>query len=190
MRTIAPKGPPVLHVRIRIWLVVAISRHLLSVQEGTRAAGSANLHRDIADRVADIALTRTATPHRILDVGCGTGFLLRQLASRLPEALELAGIDAAAPMIEVARSNARDPRLQFLIGVAEQLPYPDATFDLVVSTTSFDHWPDQQAGLIECARVMTPGAHLVLADQFSAWLVPTCLEAEAAKLARKHGPNG
>ena len=74
------------------------------------------LHRDIADRVADIALTRSPTPQRILDVGCGTGYLLRQLASRVRETLELAGIDAAAPMIEVARANARDARLQFLIG--------------------------------------------------------------------------
>jgi len=80
------------------------------------------LHRDIAHRVADIALTRSPTPHRILDVGCGTGYLLRQLASRVPETLELAGIDAAAPMIEVARAKARDARLRFLIGVAEQLP--------------------------------------------------------------------
>jgi SAM-dependent methyltransferase len=185
MRTIAPEGPPVLHVRIRIWLVVAISRHLLERAGGYESGWLGKLHRDIADRVADIALTRTATPHRILDVGCGTGFLLRQLASRVPEALELAGIDAAAPMIEVARSNARDPRLQFLIGVAEQLPYPDATFDLVVSTTSFDHWRDQQAGLIECARVMTPGAHLVLADQFSAWLVPTLLGSRSGKARTK-----
>jgi ubiquinone/menaquinone biosynthesis C-methylase UbiE len=38
----------------------------------------------------------------------------------------------------------------------EHLPYADGTFDLVVSTTSFDHWSDQGAGLAECARVMTP----------------------------------
>jgi ubiquinone/menaquinone biosynthesis C-methylase UbiE len=143
------------------------------------------LHRDIADRVADIALTRWPTPHRILDVGCGTGYLLRQLASRVPEALELAGVDAAAPMIEVACAKARDARLQFSIGVAEQLPYLDATFDLVVSTTSFDHWRDQRAGLVECARVMAPGAHLVLADQFSAWLVPTLLGSRSDKARTK-----
>ena len=135
--------------------------------------------------ISDNLLTRSPTPQRILDVGCGTGHLLRQLASRVPETFELAGIDAAAPMIEVARANARDARLQFLIGVAEQLPYSDATFDLVVSTTSFDHWRDQQAGLIECARVMAPGAHLVLADQFSAWLVPTLLGSRSGKARTK-----
>ena len=143
------------------------------------------LHRDIVDRVVDIALACSPTPRRILDVGCGTGYLLRQVAARAPEAGELIGIDAAAAMIEVARANARDPRLQFSVGLAERLPYSDATFDLVVSATSFDHWRDQQAGLIECARVMAPGAHLVLADQFSAWLLPTLLGSRSGKARTK-----
>jgi len=59
--------------------------------------------------------------------------------------------------------------------VAEQLPHPNEAFDIVVSTTSFDHWSDQAAGLAECARVMRPGGCLVLVDQFSGWLVPTLL---------------
>lgn len=143
------------------------------------------LHRDIADRVADVALTCSPTPRRILDVGCGAGYLLRQVAARVPEAIELVGIDAAAAMIDVARANARDVRLHFSVGLAERLPYADATVDLVLSTTSFDHWVDQQAGLTECARVMAPGAHLVLADQFSAWLLPTLLGSRHGKARTK-----
>ncbi len=68
----------------------------------------------------------------------------------------------------MAPAIADDDRLRFSLGAAEQLPYPDATFDLVVTTTSFDHWADQRAGLGECARVLAPGGHLVLAGQFSA----------------------
>jgi ubiquinone/menaquinone biosynthesis C-methylase UbiE len=143
------------------------------------------LHRDIADRVADLALTSSPAPQRILDVGCGTGYLLRRVAARVPEAVELVGIDAAQAMIDVARANARDPRLTFSVGVAEQLPLPDTTFDLVVSTTSFDHWRDQQAGLRECARVMAPGAYLVLADQFSILLLPTLLGKRRDKARTK-----
>jgi ubiquinone/menaquinone biosynthesis C-methylase UbiE len=97
------------------------------------------LHHDIADRVADLALTCAPAPRRILDVGCGTGYLLRQLAARAPDAAELAGIDAAPAMIETARAAADDDRLRFSAGVAERLPYPAEAFDLVVSTTSFDH---------------------------------------------------
>jgi hypothetical protein len=52
---------------------------------------------------------------------------------------------------------------------------------MVVSTTSFDHWSDQQAGLCECARVLAAGGHLVLADLFSPWLVPTLLAGRHGK---------
>jgi ubiquinone/menaquinone biosynthesis C-methylase UbiE len=147
------------------------------------------LHHDIADRTADLALSRSPAPRRILDVGCGTGYLLRQLAVRVPAAAELAGIDAAPAMIEtareMARAAARDGRLRFTEGAAEQLPYPGEAFDLVVSTTSFDHWADQQAGLTECARVLAPAGHLVLVDQFSAWLSPTLLLGRRGKARTK-----
>ncbi len=93
----------------------------------------------------------------------------------MPEANELVGIDAAAGMVAVAQSTTNDPRLSFSQGVAENLPYPDASFDLVVSTTSFDHWEDQSEGLCECARVLAPNGHFVLTDLFSTLLVPTTL---------------
>lgn len=77
-------------------------------------------------------------------------------------------------MIAEARAAAAgDPRLGFSAGVAEHLPFADCSFDLVVSTTSFDHWADQGAGLAECARVLAPGGHLVLTDLISPWLLPT-----------------
>ncbi len=75
---------------------------------------------------------------------------------------------AGAPMVRwVAQEATHDPRVSFKNGTAERMPGPDGAFDLVVSTTSFDHWADQQAGLRECARVLAPGGRLVLVDQFS-----------------------
>jgi ubiquinone/menaquinone biosynthesis C-methylase UbiE len=132
------------------------------------------LHRDIADKVADIALSADPRPQRVLDVGCGTGYLLRQLAARLPEA-ELAGIDPAPHMVEQATANSACDRVSVQPGVAEALPFGDDRFDLVISTTSFDHWTDQRAGIAEIARVLRPKGHLVLADLFSIWMVPTLL---------------
>ena len=151
-----------------------------------RAAGyeqgwRGRLHHEIADRTAALAQAASAAPRRVLDVGCGTGYLLGRLARQWPEASELAGIDPAPSMIEAARRSARDDRLRFCAGEAEHLPYPDGVFDLVVSTTSFDHWSDQQAGLRECARVLAPGGCLVLVDQFSAWLVPTLVAGRRGK---------
>lgn len=139
------------------------------------------LHIQIADRTAALARSQNAAPRRVLDVGCGTGYLLRRLAMQYPQASELAGIDPAPSMIEAAVRSAGDDRLRFTVGIAERLPYPDSYFDLAVSTTSFDHWSDQQAGLRECGRVLRPGGCLVLADLFSPWLIPTLIGGRRGK---------
>jgi len=143
------------------------------------------LHHEIADRTADLALLTLPTPSRVLDIGCGTGYLLRTLAGRCPSAEKFDGIDPAPSMIQVATSSSSDGRLQFAAGVAEHLPFADDAFDLVVTTTSFDHWSDQQAGLRECARVLQPGGRLVLVDQFSLWLAPTLLVGRHGKARTK-----
>jgi ubiquinone/menaquinone biosynthesis C-methylase UbiE len=157
--------------------VAAFEERAAGYEEGWRG----RLHHDIADRTAVLALSANAVPQRVLDVGCGTGYLLRLLARQWPQATELAGIDPAPSMIEAAAGSARDERLRFSIGAAERLPYPDSSFDLVVSTTSFDHWPDQQAGLRECARVLMPAGRLMLVDLFSLWLIPTLIDGRRGK---------
>jgi ubiquinone/menaquinone biosynthesis C-methylase UbiE len=143
------------------------------------------MHHDIAGQAAELAVAVQAAPRRVLDVGCGTGYLLRLLAERYPQATELAGIDAAPSMIETAEQVADDQRLRFTVGVAERLPFPDDAFDLVVSTTSFDHWADQQEGLRECARVLAPGGQLMLADLFSPLLLPSLLAGRSGKARTK-----
>lgn len=149
--------------------VAAFDERAPGYEDGWRG----RLHLEIADRAAHLAVATVGDPIRVLDVGCGTGYLLRVLARRYPHAKLLAGIDAAPEMVGVATNLARDPRISVSHGVAEKIEYPDRFFDLVVSTTSFDHWSDQPAGLRECARVLRPGGSLVLVDQFSRWLIPT-----------------
>jgi ubiquinone/menaquinone biosynthesis C-methylase UbiE len=129
----------------------------------------------------------------VLDLGCGTGYLLRALARRYPDAERFVGVDAAPQMIPqmiaVAETFAGDDRLGFSLGTAERLGFLDDTFDLVVSTTSFDHWSDQQAGLIECARALRPGGHLVLVDQFSWSTVPTLVDSRRGRPAPSAAPS-
>ncbi len=151
--------------------VAAFDRRSAAYEAGWRG----RLHRDIAEHTLVLASRPAGAARRILDVGCGTGYLLRRLALLAPAASELIGIDPAPGMIAAARASAADPRLRFLHGAAEQLPFPAESFELVVSTTSFDHWVDQQAGLGECARVLSQDGCLILSDQFSAWLLPTLL---------------
>ena len=143
------------------------------------------LHHEISDRAVQLALTYTPAPRRVLDVGSGTGYVLRQLADRLPAAVEFAGIDPAPEMVRVATASTADERLRFAGGAAERLPFDDDAFDLVISTTSFDHWTDQQQGLTECARVLVPGGRLVLTDQFSALLWPTLAGRRRGKARTK-----
>jgi len=142
------------------------------------------LHHDIAERTARLALAPgPSPPRRILDVGCGTGYLLGLLADRCPAAPLLCGVDPAPAMVGTARARAGggDRRIEFALGVAESLPYGDGAFDLVVSTTSFDHWSDQAAGLAECARVLEPGGRLVLVDLFTWFLLPTLVAGHRGK---------
>jgi ubiquinone/menaquinone biosynthesis C-methylase UbiE len=151
-----------------------------------RAAGydhgwRGRFHHEISERTASLAVATAAAPNRVLDLGCGTGYLLRELASRYPDAEQLVGIDAAPAMVKTANAITQDDRLTFAVGVAEQIGYPDEAFDLIVSTTSFDHWSDQQAGLRECARVLRRGGQLVLVDKFSRMLMPTMLTSRRGK---------
>jgi len=157
--------------------VAAFDRRAARYEEGWLG----RLHHQVADQTATLARSVGPAPARVLDVGCGPGYLLRLLAAQWPQAEELAGVDPAPSMIEAATGSADDPRLRFSVGTAEKLPFPDAAFDLVVTTTSFDHWSDQQVGLRECARVLAPGGHLVLVDVFSPWLIPTLVGARRGK---------
>jgi ubiquinone/menaquinone biosynthesis C-methylase UbiE len=130
------------------------------------------MHHEISDRVCDLVVRVAPDARRILDVGCGTGYLLRALADALPGAVELIGIDAAPAMVATATTNITDPRIRFALATAEKVPLAGG-FDLVVSSTSFDHWHDQHAGLCECARLLDPGGRLILCDIFSGLLAPT-----------------
>jgi ubiquinone/menaquinone biosynthesis C-methylase UbiE len=99
---------------------------------------------------------------RVLDVGCGTGELLRRLRAKHPDAL-LAGLDPVPQMLAVAReklSGKEDLR----IGYADALPWPGASFDVVVSCNMFHYITHPVEALREMARVIRPGGFLVLTD--------------------------
>lgn len=100
-------------------------------------------------------------PRRVVDVGCGTGRLLRAVAGRWPTA-ELLGVDAAPGMIEEARRL--NPKARFENAAAESLPFADSSVDLVLSSISFHHWADQAQGVREIARVLRRGGWFCLAD--------------------------
>jgi ubiquinone/menaquinone biosynthesis C-methylase UbiE len=131
-------------------------------------------HAHVVAGSAEVALWAMPHPATVLDIGCGTGALLRTLADRLPARVALSGVDPAPAMIEMGRAAlGAYPRVRLAQATAEQLPFANASFDLVVSTVSFAHWADQRAGLAEIARVLRPGGRLALVDLFAiGWLRP------------------
>src|SRR5208337_132695 len=102
-----------------------------------------------------------SAPGDILDIGCGTGRLLRKIRERWPYA-RLIGVDPAEGMVKKARQMMPDST--FMISPAESIPLPDTSVDLVFSTTSFHHWSDQLQGIREIRRVLRPGGQFFLAD--------------------------
>jgi ubiquinone/menaquinone biosynthesis C-methylase UbiE len=108
-------------------------------------------------------------PGSVLDVGCGTGRLLRRAYRYWPDA-QLIGVDPAPGMIE--RAKLLTPNATFYTSMAETLPLEDASVDLALSTTSFHHWQDQAAGIREIARVLRPRGYFILVDfSFPEWLM-------------------
>src|SRR5260221_12395583 len=81
-------------------------------------------------------------PVSVLDIGCGTGKLLRRATTYWPEA-HLIGVDPANGMIEMAKRLT--PNATFSTGMAEALPLHDASVDLALSRTPFHRWPHPAA---------------------------------------------
>jgi SAM-dependent methyltransferase len=98
---------------------------------------------------------------RILDVGCGTGIVARLLRERLGGGARIAGVDANAEMIAMARTLA--PELDWYEGNALNLPFADASFELAVSQQMLQFIPDRATALREIRRVLAPGGRFVAA---------------------------
>lgn len=111
------------------------------------------LDRPMLERVGE---GRFATA---LDVGCGEGRFCRMLAER---GITVVGIDPTKALIDEARR--RHPEGDYRIGRAEQLAFPDASFDLVVSYLSLIDIPDLGPAIAGMARVLRPGGSLLIAN--------------------------
>lgn len=101
---------------------------------------------------------------RVLDMGCGTGRLLNRLASQFPN-LHGTGLDLSSEILRFARSsNCHHPRLIYLRGEADTLPFAENQFDAVFSTISFLHYLHPEHVLNQVARVLKPHGSFYLVD--------------------------
>jgi ubiquinone/menaquinone biosynthesis C-methylase UbiE len=113
---------------------------------------------------ADVA---GAAPHggAVLDVGTGPGVLLVELAARRPD-LRLTGVDLSADMVAAATRNLAPfgERARAQVADVTSLPFPDRSFDLIVSSLSLHHWDYPEAAVPELARVLRPGGQVRIYD--------------------------
>ena len=127
----------------------------------TRALGLRRAHRRLADQ-ADVR-----PGHRVLEIGCGTGNLALMVKRRHPDAV-VAGLDPDPKALDRAGRKAARAGLpvRFDRGFAGELPYPEASFDRVLSAFMFHHLApaERRSALAEVRRVLVPGGELHLLD--------------------------
>jgi ubiquinone/menaquinone biosynthesis C-methylase UbiE len=131
------------------------------------------------------------------DLGCGPGYLVAALAQAAP-GLQVTGIDLSDEMLLEAERYARrfglEDRVAFKKGDVAEIPFPDASLDLVVSTLSLHHWSNPAAVLDEIARVLRPGGSFLVFDlrrDMSApaylllWFATHCVVPQALRRVRE-----
>ncbi|HEX7734866.1 MAG TPA: class I SAM-dependent methyltransferase [Ktedonobacteraceae bacterium] len=104
---------------------------------------------------------------QVLDAGTGPGTLARHIARHQPQ-LQVYGVDISADMIQLAREHTEreqlTERVHFEAGNVAHLPYPDHSFDVIVSTISMHHWYELEQPLRDLHRVLRPGGRLLIYD--------------------------
>ena len=101
----------------------------------------------------------------LLDCGCGTAPMLSLLKEKYPDK-RYTGIDLTPKMIEVAKAKKMDG-VNLVVGDCENLPFEENSFDVVICSQSFHHYPNVQDFFNSVYRVLRPGGRLVLRDMTS-----------------------
>jgi SAM-dependent methyltransferase len=115
---------------------------------------------DLAERVSALR------PSAVLEIAAGTGVVARALAPRLPADARYVVTDLSPPMLDRARAQqAPDQRVTWQQADALNLPFPDASFDVVCCQFGVMFFPDRIAAYREARRVLQPGGHFV----FNVW---------------------
>ncbi len=142
-------------------------QELTVVQFGSNADYylSSQVHSQGADLERIVALARETPSLRALDLGCGAGHVSYALARG--GAARVVAYDPAAAMLRLVAEEAlrrAHTAIETIVGAAEELPFEDACFDLVVTRYSAHHWENVPRALDECARVTASGGKLIVID--------------------------
>ncbi len=129
------------------------------------------------------ALLQLKPGEAILDVGCGPGFLLAEMAAEVGGSGKLSGIDSSPDMIALAHQRgAGIATLDLQQADALALPFADAAFDVVVSTQVYEYIADIAGALREAVRVLRPGGRLLIVA--TDWESSVWSNSDEARMAR------
>lgn len=107
---------------------------------------------------------RAKNPASLLDMGCGTGEILRLIRQDNKE-ISLSGIDLSPEMVKVAHSKEIEGA-EIIIGDAENLPYPENAFDAVVCCQSFHHYPNPEKAFSSAYKILKSGGFFLICDMY------------------------
>ena len=123
---------------------------------------------EIEARAAYLDLLGVTAGERVLDVGCGSGVVTRDIARRVGPDGRAVGVDQSPQLLAVARELVERAglggRVEFLEGSALSLPFPDGAFDVAVAVTVLSHTPGGESAIAEMARVVCPGGRVGVFD--------------------------
>ena len=143
------------------------TRKVRQVYDGPQGAMLAtfsllSLHTLLGDRLLRTRQFDLRGAKSILDVGSGAGQIVRRLVKYADADAAITGIDISHRMLRRARRRVRSGGPEFVTADLTRLPFADDSFDCVTCGYVLEHLPDARAGLAELARVMAPGARMLL----------------------------
>ena len=117
-------------------------------------------HRTPKSNAVAVAELSLRPGDRFVDLGCGLGAALEQAVAT---GCEVAGIDPSPTMVE--RASRRVPSADVRLGSVESIPFEDDRFTAALSVSTFHHWADPGAGLVEIRRVLAPAGRLLIVER-------------------------
>ena len=127
------------------------------------------IHHNLDDKFYDRVISMEGHfQGKILDIGCGGGILLGKIGIVSDKETKFFGIDISLKLSQIAKEN--NPHAEIIKGDAENLPYTDNTFDIVLMTEALEHMLDYKKAILEARRVLKPKGIFIVTVPNRDWL--------------------
>lgn len=125
---------------------------------GNKGKHARSLYESVINKLDELSF------NNLLDVGCGTGNLLKLISTRYD--VQISGVDLTPKMLNITRIKLGD-EADLKVADSEELPFDNDKFDMVICTDSFHHYPHPEKVLAEIRRVLQQDGMLLIADPYT-----------------------